>query len=319
MEIIVPLASIVVPNYNHEPFLKQRLNSIFNQTFQDFEVIILDDCSTDASVQLLQTYVNHPKVSHFIINKKNTGSPFKQWQKGIELAKGTYIWIAESDDYCELNFLEEMVQLLKENKNVGVAYCQTLDINEIGKLLLQRIKYTQEFVPNIWEGNFEMDGFHFVKKYLCTKNVIPNASAVVFKKELVTNSIFSNELVEMRMCGDWFFWIQLLLKSNVAFLSKPLNYFRNHSKVSRQHTTIAIQKKRLTEEAQIRNYMQTKNIYNSKSVKKLYAKWFKLHRFSSIFTSSFYKVKQVKLFRFNFVWYFLKPKLVKKLHGIAKK
>jgi len=314
-----PIVSIIVPNYNHEPYLKQRLDSVFNQSFQDFEVILLDDCSTDASVQLLQLYANHPKVSHFIINKKNTGSPFKQWQKGIALAKGEYIWIAESDDYCEVNFLEKMVQLFAENKHAGVAYCQTMDVNEFGELLLHRIDYTQEFKPNIWERNFEINGFQFVEKYLSVKNVIPNASAVVFKEELVTNSIFSKVLVEMRMCGDWFFWIQLLLKSNVVFLAKPLNYFRNHSNVSRQHTTIEIQKRRLIEEAQIRNYMKTKNIYNSKSVNELYFKWFGLHQFSSIFTSDFYKVKEDKIFGFNFVWYFLKPKLVKKIHGIAKK
>ena len=103
-----PLVSIIIPNYNHSKFLQQRLDSVFNQTFQDFEVILLDDCSTDNSVDILKKYANHPKVSHLELNKQNSGSPFKQWQKGITMAKGTYIWIAETDDYCEFNFLDQM-------------------------------------------------------------------------------------------------------------------------------------------------------------------------------------------------------------------
>ena len=86
--------SIIVPNYNYERYLKERINSILNQTYTDYELILLDDASTDNSAELLAKYKNHPKVSHVIINKENSGSPFKQWMKGILLAKGEWIWIA---------------------------------------------------------------------------------------------------------------------------------------------------------------------------------------------------------------------------------
>ena len=114
----MPKVSIIIPNYNHAKYLLQRLESIFNQTYQDFELILLDDCSTDNSVKILKEYALDPKVSHFIINKKNSGSPFIQWAKGFELAKGEYIWIAESDDCSENIFLEEMVNLLKNNNSL---------------------------------------------------------------------------------------------------------------------------------------------------------------------------------------------------------
>src|SRR5690606_14670397 len=97
------LVSIILPNYNHASYLPDRLNSIFNQSYQNFEVIILDDCSRDVSLEILNIYKGHPKVSHFIANEVNSGSPFKQWQKGLKLAKGDFVWIAESDDYCDLN------------------------------------------------------------------------------------------------------------------------------------------------------------------------------------------------------------------------
>ena len=124
----MPKISIIVPNYNHSSFLNERLDSIFNQTFQDFEVILLDDKSTDNSTEILRHYTQNEKVSHFIINKKNSGSPFKQWKKGIELAKGEFIWIAESDDTCDLNFLEEQIKALQQN-DITVAKTLILSNN----------------------------------------------------------------------------------------------------------------------------------------------------------------------------------------------
>ena len=107
----MPTVSVIVPNYNHAPYLQERFDSIFNQTFQDFEVIILDDCSSDNSKEIIEEYRNRPQVSHIVHNEKNSGYPFKQWAKGFGLAKGEYIWIAESDDWAELNFLENLVSI----------------------------------------------------------------------------------------------------------------------------------------------------------------------------------------------------------------
>jgi glycosyltransferase involved in cell wall biosynthesis len=85
------MISVIVPNYNHAKFLKERIDSILNQTIQDFELIILDDCSTDNSREIIESYRQLPNVSIFY-NSKNSGSPFKQWKKGINRAKGKYIW-----------------------------------------------------------------------------------------------------------------------------------------------------------------------------------------------------------------------------------
>ena len=96
-----PLVSVIVPNYNHAPFLDERINSILNQSYDNYELIIMDDMSTDNSVDVINKYKDHEHVSQIIINEKNSGSPFKQWNKGFAKAKGELIWIAESDDACE--------------------------------------------------------------------------------------------------------------------------------------------------------------------------------------------------------------------------
>ena len=94
----MPTLSAIVPNYNHGPYLKLRIDSILNQTYEDIEVIILDDNSQDNSVEIIESYRTHPKVSHILLNDRNSGSTFIQWEKGINLATGKWIWIAESDD-----------------------------------------------------------------------------------------------------------------------------------------------------------------------------------------------------------------------------
>ena len=310
--VIKPLISIIVPNYNHATFLQQRLDSIFKQTFQDFEVILLDDCSTDNSVELLNNYANNKKVSHFVVNKKNSGSPFKQWEKGMELAKGDFIWIAESDDFCELNFLEKIMQQYKKVPSLGLVYSQTIDVSESNDKIYHRIDFTQNFKPNIWEEDFVLKGEQFVTSYLSVKNVIPNASGVVFKKELVYNNVFSKTLLDMRMCGDWFFWIQLSLKTEIGFISSTLNYFRNHQNVSRNHATIAIKKRRLFEEKEVRNFLNQKGFKHKKQEKNLYNQWFRLFSWKSLFKKEFYSIKLSKTSTLKLLTYFSIFKLVKR-------
>src|SRR4051812_6782012 len=106
--------SVIVPNYNHAKYLKKRIDSIIAQSFQDFEVIILDDCSTDDSRSIIEQYRGHNKISNIIFNQENSGGPFHQWKKGMALAKGKYIWIAESDDWCEPSLLETLVAALND-------------------------------------------------------------------------------------------------------------------------------------------------------------------------------------------------------------
>src|SRR5690348_1753899 len=105
----MPKVSVIIPNYNHAQYLNQRIDSVLKQTYSDFEVIILDDYSIDNSRDIIEQYRTNKKVSAIIYNEINSGNPFQQWDKGIQLAQGEYIWFAESDDWCELNLLETVM------------------------------------------------------------------------------------------------------------------------------------------------------------------------------------------------------------------
>lgn len=225
-----PLVSVIVPNYNHDKYLVQRLESIFNQTYSNFEVILLDDCSTDKSQEILLQYAKNPKVSHCIFNPTNSGNTFIQWNKGIELAKGDYIWIAESDDFCELHFLEELIQPFLKDGEVALSYCQSNRVDENGLVIGNWKTHTDNLDSDLFSEDFVLDGNLFIEKYLIYKNVIPNASALVIRKEVLSVLGAINTDNELRYCGDWLLYFKIALNQKIAFSSQNLNNFRCHTK-----------------------------------------------------------------------------------------
>jgi len=210
--------SVIVPNYNHAIYLKQRIDSILNQTFQDFELIILDDNSKDESRSVIELYRNHPKITHIVYNELNSGTTFKQWKKGIELASGEYIWIAESDDYCSPEFLEELYEGIKNNPSIVLAFGQLICFSD------NNILWKTEH-PKIKEV---LSGHDFACKYMLGANVIPNASGVLFRKDVYAK--LSANYLDFKFCGDWYFWIEIMQYGQIFISGKYLNYFRKHQK-----------------------------------------------------------------------------------------
>jgi glycosyltransferase involved in cell wall biosynthesis len=224
-----PLVSVIVPNYNHYNYLIERLECIFNQSYSNFEVILLDDCSSDKSQEILSDYAENQKVRHCVFNTSNSGNTFIQWNKGIELAKGEYIWIAESDDFCELNFLEELIQPFLQDSEIKLVYCQSNRVDEKGKTTGTWLNHTHNLDASLFLNNFVMDGNEFIERFLIYKNVIPNASAVLFSKNYAVQLGKLDMDPVIRTCGDWLFYLKLISNNKVAYISQPLNNFRYHS------------------------------------------------------------------------------------------
>ena len=229
MEKVTPLISVIVPNYNHEKYLKERLNSIFNQTYSNFEVILLDDCSTDKSREILSEYSKNERVSHCIFNEINLGNTFKQWIKGIGLAKGDFIWIAESDDFCDNNFLEKLIEPFQNDAELALVYCQSNRVNELGEVTGSWITHTNNLEKTLFLDDFCINGNKFIQDFLIYKNVIPNASGVVFRKKNAVQIGHLDLDPVLKTCGDWLFYVKLLANSKVAYIHKSLNNFRYHS------------------------------------------------------------------------------------------
>ena len=223
------MVSVIIPSYNHSKYLKQRIDSVLNQTYIDIELIILDDCSPDNSRQIIEEYRNNPKVSSILFNEINSGSVFKQWEKGIELAKGEYIWIAESDDFADKEFLSKMVPIMENDNKIGLIYCNSKIIYESTK----NKKYNtlndlrkNMFNTSLWNKSFTMDGKRFLSKYLSKACVINNASAVIFKSEAIKS--IRVDLNEYKYAGDWAVYNNIALNYKISFFNEELSYYRDH-------------------------------------------------------------------------------------------
>lgn len=251
----MPKVSIILPNYNYAQYLTQRIESILNQSFKDFELIILDDYSTDNSKDIIEKYKKNDNRISVYYNKRNTGNPFVQWKKGIELAKNNLIWIAEADDYCETNFLDKLLPAF-ENENTGIVFCKSKLINQNGN----EIDITNSTLNNSkFENNFVEKGQDFTNNFLVEYNFIPNASAVIFRKDIYKKA--GGIDIEIKNCSDWLLWLKMLQFCNVSFIAEPLNYFRRHpnSVIGK----ISSQKNAFTE-----SYSKTMRLFFKKWLKK---------------------------------------------------
>jgi glycosyltransferase involved in cell wall biosynthesis len=229
------LISIIIPNYNHAPFLKRRIQSVLNQTYQNFEVIILDDKSTDESREIIEGYRSHPKIIHIEYNEINSGSTFKQWQKGLDLAQGEWIWIAESDDIADPEFLDSLIKEI--SLNTAIVFCRSKLIDE-EENPITLYNFTSMPDPRVYSEfavNFDEAGDIFTKKFMLNMNAIPNASSAIFKKSLVNETIF-NDAGKTKLFGDWLFWLHLLKQGDISYVSHTYNHFRYHQNTVRKDT-----------------------------------------------------------------------------------
>lgn len=215
----MPKVSVILPNYNHQDYIETRIESILNQDFKDFELIILDDASNDKSPENIRKFLSDSRIKEFIINDQNSGSTFIQWEKGIQKATGEYIWIAESDDIADRRFLSELIGVLDNNPKIGVAFCPSIWIDDKGEKILEPDHESDE---ETWQGN------ELIQNEFLAGNLIYNASSAVFRKDLIKKVNFS-QISQFRYTGDWLFWVQVVANVNVQRIGKRLNFFRRHA------------------------------------------------------------------------------------------
>jgi glycosyltransferase involved in cell wall biosynthesis len=307
--------SIILPSYNHEKFLKKRLDSILNQTLSNWELIIIDDCSTDSSINILNKFViqNNDRVTQFIINNYNSGSGYNSWKKGIKLAKSEYIWIAETDDYSSPEFLEEQIKILDNNKNVNLSFSASNYIDEKGDFLYNTDRRTHDL--NVQEGYYGIFNFsHFTDK-MPLNTYITNGSCVVFRRP--KNELPENIFIYKQM-SDQFLWTHLLQNGNFAFLNKKLNYFRRHETSTTQKNVMDNSGGLYIETVDYLNFF--KFDYKYKTLLKHYIKYFvwcnKQNLFRTKIIQNIDGVSNIKLKYYTALFKFLVTKI---FIGNAKK
>lgn len=242
--------SAVVPNYNYAKLIKSRLASIEAQSYPIYELIILDDCSTDNSTIEIESYLSSTTLPFRIIaNKVNSKSVFRQWQLGASLAQGDYIWIAEADDLSAHNFVEEVSTGFDVDNEVLLCYSQSKQIDELGNVISENyLDYTSD-VGDYWNNDYIVTGAEEIKRSFSIKNTIPNVSAVIFKSSALMSTLNQHldDIIKYKVAGDWLTYIYICKTGKISYTSRSLNHHRRHSrsvtkKNSHLDEVIALQK-----------------------------------------------------------------------------
>ena len=238
--MVTPLVSIILPSYNRFEGLLCSLESIYNQTFKDFEVLIINDGSADKRYKQFNYQLN-TKVIHLkensVLKKGYFSDSIRNF--GIEEAKGKYIAFLDDDDYWFSNKLEKQIEKLETSEVKMVcseAICNfgLYDSTLTGKL------YNQEFVLNEISGIYKRTAMKKVfnknkiykfqypeiwtSKFIRIHNCIITSSVVV-EKELLNKIGNFRDLQNKKFCADWDCWLGLLTHTNCHYISEPLLYY----------------------------------------------------------------------------------------------
>lgn len=222
--------SVVVPNYNYSNYLYQRVYSILNQNYKIHELIILDDASKDNSlfyIKQIEQKISESVNVKVVVNDINSGNAFSQWQKGINLATGDYVWVAEADDYAKKNFLNEVVSPLKKNNNIVISYADTGFIDSNGYITKNSLVDQIDILKtNHWNASYVNKGISEINCYSYLNCTIPNVSGTIIKKGNY-DEIFESAK-KFHQSGDWFTYLNILNLGDISFINKTLNYYRVH-------------------------------------------------------------------------------------------
>jgi SAM-dependent methyltransferase len=226
----LPLVSIIVPCYNHADFLEDRLASIYSQTYRGpVEIFLLDDVSSDCSLEILHEFAGrYPDRTTVVANSVNSGSAFRQWRRGFALAKGEVVWIAESDDLCDLNLLETLVPLMA-NSAVMLAFARTLFFREApDDVVFSLEEYLHDLVGLRFDVEWTRPARDLVTAGFYDRNLVPNVSGALLRHPGSMPLLDDPEWQAMQLAGDWLFYLELIRGGLVAFSPATTDYHRSN-------------------------------------------------------------------------------------------
>lgn len=211
-----PKVTFVVPCYKLAHLLGECVRSILSQTYKDFELLIMDDCSPDDTAQVAQSF-RDPRVRH-IRNDPNLGH-LRNYNYGISLAKGAYIWLISADDRLHSDaVLERYVTLMDANPSAGYAFCPAMRLED------GHVKELLEYSV-LGHGDRIVNGRKFLE-HLISANTVVAPSAMARKECYEKISMFP---LDMPWGGDWYLWCVFALHYDVAYFADPMVCYRRHA------------------------------------------------------------------------------------------
>lgn len=221
----MPRVSVVLPNYNYARYLGERMCSVLQQTYTDFELIVVDDASNDDSLAVIDRFAD--RRTKVVRRATNSGQVYASWNQGVSHCSGELLLFAGADDYAEPNMLERLVGPFA-SPDVGLAHCRFLNIDGEGAA-------TSTLIPLHDECGFIVADLERDQDYLAPRplewrrllvtNFIWNASGVLLRREAFDRAGgFDSQLL---IAADWLLYLEVARVWNVAYIAEPLNAFRH--------------------------------------------------------------------------------------------
>ena len=210
--------SVLITNYNHSKYLKDSIESVLKQSIFPNEFIIIDDCSTDNSVEIINKYVNNFKNIKFIKNITNQG-PIKNTVEFAKSCKGDYIGILSADDYWLPNFLEDNIKLLEMYPQAALSSSIPTSIYENSDNLITNKNF---YIPNSTEYGIYLSTKQLFELYRF-KNFNINSNCCLFKKDLFNKYKLDEDL---KWHCDFLQTYSMSFDSGICFVPKKLTVYR---------------------------------------------------------------------------------------------
>ncbi len=214
-----------MPLYNGAKYIEKSLNSVINQTYENIEIIIIDDCSTDNSLEIVQRIIDENPAKNIRVhkNEKNQGL-IKNRNLGASLAIGDYIMSFDYDDIMASNHIEIMINEFDED--TAFIHCGTKLIDENDNVIKTIANHREK---EFWTKHFMVYASFF--------NFVSGAGAMISKKHLLQVGGWCEKYKNF---GDWYLWIELAHIGNAKYTRKTLGYYRQHSNDSNMHSQTVI-------------------------------------------------------------------------------
>lgn len=230
-DTVTGLVSVVVASYNHARYLPRRMESLIGQTYPNIEILVIDDCSPDNSVEVLRAYANHPRVR--LIERETNCGWVTVSNQGIELARGEFVLFANCDDDCDSEMIGRLVDALQQHSSAGIAFCRSLMVDEDDRVLgddfsIRKASFRQRCSRDTLLSKEE------VSRFLLHSCVIPNLSAALFRRECFAKAGYFSS--EYHVCCDWDVYLKVAAGYDIFYIAEPLNRFRQHKATIRSVT-----------------------------------------------------------------------------------
>ncbi|EKN62792.1 glycosyltransferase [Schinkia azotoformans] len=210
-----PKITVIIPSYNHSNFIGAAINSVLNQTYEHFELLIVDDASPDNSVEIIEQFKD--KRIRFIKFEENKGAVYTL-NYAINNSRGEYIALLNSDDYWEKDKLRLQAEVLECHKHIGAVFTDAKFIDESGTVLSKKDYF--------WADTFEQENrtkgkwlrrFFFELNCLCHPSILIRKS--IYEKTNLYDSTF-------RQLPDFKMWTEILKFTEIHIIQKKLVVFR---------------------------------------------------------------------------------------------